>query len=208
MRHLVCLFTVLAAACGGDDSSSEPLTCESIALCTTYEVKTFTGTVPAPAGGTIKSGLYRLAYNLIPAGIPGEEEDYIDSLDALLIEGTQYNWAGPFRDDLGTLSTSGTDLTFTQTRRCNRGEDNGTYSDSTTYKYTATANELHVYVHVRRSDGMEWDQMDVYKLTSSPSEICETVSAEPSTPGDSAMCTVINCGCSFSVNGTVDVCPT
>jgi hypothetical protein len=208
MRSYLCLFTVLVAACGEDTSgSSEPLTCESIAICTTYEVKTFTGAVPAPAGGTIKSGLYRLAYNIIPDGIDGEEADYSDELTALLIEGTQYNWAGYFQDSVGKITIAGTDATFTDTRDCFRGADQGDSTNSWTYKFTASGTELHIYDHVRRSDGVEWDKMNVFKLVSDPDEICDTVSSEPSTPGDSAMCNVANCGCSFSVNGTVDACP-
>lgn len=203
MRTYLTLFTVLVAACGGDDTgSSEPLTCESIAMCTTYEVKTFTGTVPTPAGGTIKNGLYRLAYNVIPSGIDGEDEGYSDTLDAILIEGNQFNW-----DNLGTFSTSGTEITFNDTRRCDRGTDEGEAMNTWTYKYTATATELHIFDHVSRSDGVEWEKMNVYKLVSDPGEVCDTVSAEPSTPGDSATCNVLNCGCSFSVNGTVDSCP-
>ncbi len=207
--RLLVLSLVTVAACGGSDDttmSSDPLTCDSIAMCTTYDVKTFVGTLPAGAGGTIHGGLYRLAYTMIPEGIDGEEGGYEEGLDALMIDGTSYNWAGFFRDHAGTLATAGTTLTFQHTHSCYRGEDKGASSDTDSYPYTATATELRLYSHVERSDGVEWDNMLVYRLVDDPSEVCDTVSSEPATPGDSADCNVSNCGCSFSIGDTVTSC--
>jgi hypothetical protein len=212
---MCCVFVV--AACGGggggggDDQPSpdaqnvKPLTCSSIALCTTYDVKTFIGKVPVPEGGKVSDGLYRLAWVLDPDDI-GETAGYHDDLDALAIRGGTFNWAGFFRDDIGTISTSGTMITFKQTQHCERGTDGSASTEALDYKYTATANELHLYSHVTRSDGVQWDSMKAYVLTSSPQDVCQTVSGDPTMPGDSAKCRVTNCACKFAVEGTVGEC--
>jgi hypothetical protein len=212
MRH--SMFLIALAACGGgsDDSPAidaapmaEPLTCSSVAFCTTYDVKTFTGTVPAAMGGTPTDGVYRLAYSLIPDNV-GEMPGYRDDLDVLQIRGGYYNWAGFFRDEIGTFTTSGTALSFRRTKNCERGSDGSADTTTTDYKFTASGNELHIYSHVKRSDGVEWDKVYVYKKTSGSNETCNTVSAPPSAPADSAMCNVTNCACRFAVEGTVNAC--
>ncbi len=207
------------AACGGgggggngdddppmpDAASAQPLTCKSIALCTTYDVKTFIGDVPAPSGGTVKDGLYRLAYVLDPSNID-EDPGYHADLDALMIRGSYYNWAGFFRDGVGTFSTSGQTITFKESQNCERGTDGSSSTQMLEYKFTASDSELRIFSHVSRSDGVEWDSMYVYKRTSAPSEVCDTVSSEPSQPGDSADCHVTNCACNFAVENTVNEC--
>jgi hypothetical protein len=211
--HRKLLVLSVLAACGGDDQpnsqpdshTDQPLVCKSIALCTTYEVKTFTGTVPAATGGTVASGVYRLAYKLIPDDV-GETGGYHDELEALEISGTQYNWAGFFRDEIGNIATSGTTLTFRASRKCSRGSDGDPSTNSQDYKYTATSNQLLIYDHVTRSDGVQWDEINAYVLTTSPQDVCTVVNSEPSAPGDSARCTVTNCACNFAVNDTVSEC--
>jgi len=210
-------FVLVLAACGGgggdgDDGSPSPdsmmdtaLTCKSVALCTTYDVKTFVGTVPAPAGGSVENGVYRLAYDLIPDDV-GEQEAYRDELEVLQIRDGHFNWAAFFHDELGTYTTSGQTITFQETRRCDRGAEGEASTARTEYAYTATGDELHLYSRVMRSDGVSWDKMYVYKRTTSPDDVCRTVNAEPSAPGDSARCNVTNCACSFAVEGTVDAC--
>jgi hypothetical protein len=161
--------------------------------------------VPAAAGGTVASGLYRLAYKLIPDNV-GETGGYHDELEALEISGTQYNWAGFFRDEIGTIATSGAMLTFQSTRKCSRGSDGDPSTQSLAYKYTATSGQILIYDHVTRSDGVQWDQINAYVLANSPQDVCTVVTSEPAAPGDSAMCTVSNCACSFAVNDTVSAC--
>ncbi|HEY5928196.1 MAG TPA: hypothetical protein VIV11_41195 [Kofleriaceae bacterium] len=213
---MIVWFAFVVCACGGegggdDDSpaadaaNAQPLTCKSIALCTTYDVKTFLGSVPAPAGGAVNDGLYRLAWVMDPDNVD-EDAGYFQDLDALAIRGSSFNWAGFFRDDIGTWSTSGSVMTFKHTQNCERGSDGSVSTDMREYKYTASASELRIFSHVSRSDGVEWDRMYVYVLTSSPADVCKAVTSEPSTPGDSADCQVTNCACKFAVEGTVSEC--
>lgn len=203
---------VSLAACGGADDegptvdakpAAEPLVCSSVAFCTTYSVKTFTGTVPAPAGGTPRDGIYRLAYTLIPDNI-GETAGYSsDDLDVLEIRGGYFSWAGFHRDEVGTWTTAGTTLTMARTKNCERGSDSSTSTTTNDYPFTVSGSELHIYSHVTRGD-VEWDKMYVYKPAGS--DVCETVASPPAAPADSAMCRVTNCACKFAVNGTVNAC--
>jgi hypothetical protein len=216
MKQLILCLAL--AACGGGggegggdddqpampDAAVQPLTCKSVALCTTYDVKTFIGEVPAPAGGTVESGLYRLAYVVAPSNV-NETPGYRDDLDVLMIRGTYFNWAGFFRNTIGTISTSGSVITFQDTQYCSYGEDGDAATTKKEYKYTAMAGELRIYSHVWRSDGVEWDEMMVYKQTQ-PQGVCETVSTEPQQPADSAKCRVTNCACNFALEGTVQSC--
>ncbi len=213
---LMTLLWLMTAACGGgggDDTPlpdgatpAVPLTCKSVALCTTHDVKTFTvATLPVAGGGTVADGVYRLAYDLIPNDI-GEQPGYFDGLDVLQVRGKHYNWAGFHRDELGTFTTAGTTLTFQQTRDCDRGTDGEPTTRTVEYRYTASATELHLYSRVMRSDGVSWDKVYVYKRTASPDEVCRTVPSDPAAPGDSARCTVSNCACSFAIENTVAAC--
>lgn len=216
------VIAVFLAACGGSSSSpgdddsvdagvdaappqQQPLTCSSVALCTTYDVKTFLGTVPAPAGGTIRSGLYRLAWVLDPDDV-NETGGYHEDLEALLIQGTSMHRAGFFDDDVGTLSTSGTTLTFKVTEECALGTDESAGTTTLTFPYTATDTQLQLYSHVSRSDGVQWDRLYTYVRADDPSEICRTVASAPSTPGDSAKCNVTNCECHFAMGQTLEQC--
>ena len=205
-KTMIVWFALVVAACGGegDGADPEPLTCQSIALCTTYDTKVFIGKVPAPEGGSVRDGLYRLAWAMDPDNI--DEDPSYDDLDALEIRGQYFNWAGSFRDNIGAIATAGTTMTFKKSQLCERGSDGSSSTDSLEYKYTATGNELRLFSHIRRSDGVEWDRMKVYVLTSSPADVCKTVSSEPSAPGDSAICRVTNCACKFAVEGTVSTC--
>jgi hypothetical protein len=212
------LITLVIAACGGDDGGggnggnpdgqpqpAEELSCKSIALCTTFDVKTFLGTVSTPTGGTLKNGLYKFAYEIRPDNV-NEDGGYTEDLEALVISGNQYNWAGLFRNELGTLTVSGTTATFQATRRCERGTDQGESTNKLEYPFTATDREIHLFSHVTRSDGVEWDDEQVYLRVDDPSTVCNAVANEPSTPGDSVQCRVTNCACSFAVNDTVAEC--
>ena len=54
-----------SVACGSDDGgdSGDPLTCESLTLCSYAEVTNYhIASIPAPQGGTIADGQYRLAW--------------------------------------------------------------------------------------------------------------------------------------------------
>jgi hypothetical protein len=213
------LVVVAIAGCGGGGSSQgddddqpvdapatdQPLTCKSIALCTTYDVKTFIGTVPAPEGGTVKDGLYRLQYVLVPSNI-NETAGYRESLEALMIRGKHFNWAGFGHDSIGTITTNGPMITFNETQYCSYGSDGDAATTKVEYKYTAVGDELRIYSHVRRSDGVEWDELNVYVAASSPADVCQTVSGDPVQPGDSTKCRVTNCECNFAIEGTVNDC--
>ena len=212
------LFVIVLAACGGgggggDDSSggvdappTEPLTCKSISICTTFEVKTFLGTPSTPAGGTLGNGIYKLAYKLIPDNINEDGGYHGDDIEVLQISGNQFNWAGFFRDEVGTVSVAGTKATFQATRRCSRGEDTGESTNKDEYPFTATAGELHIFSHVTRSDGVQWDEEQVYLRVDDPQKVCAAVANEPATPGDSVQCRVSNCACFFAVNDAVGEC--
>jgi hypothetical protein len=214
------LLAITASACGGsttnssDDAAPPPpmidapppkLACNSAALCTTYDVNTFLGTVPAPAGGTIRSGLYRLAWKLIPDNV-GETGGYHDELESLEISGNQYRNAAFFDDELGTIQTTGTAITFNASKNCPSGADGDASTNSRDYTFTATATELDLFSTVTRSDGVTWQQLSAYVLTMSPMEVCQTVATTPTSPGDSAQCHVSNCACFFTLNGTVGAC--
>lgn len=221
MNRWKLVLVLIIAACGGGTSNTDgsgvdargadarqdlpALTCKSIAHCSTYDVKTFLGTVPAPAGGTVKSGLYRLAWNLIPADV-NEAGGYHDELEALAISGTSFNWASFHHDAVGTISTSGTTITFQETLNCNRGSDGSASTSMLKYTYTASGDELRIFSHVQRSDGVSWEKMYVYVLVSDPAEVCNAVANEPTTPGDSTQCRVSNCACKFAIDGTVNAC--
>lgn len=211
---LIALALALSACGGGNDGDTsgsdatmmgEPLACNSVAFCTTYDVKTFTGTVPAPGGGKPADGIYRLAYTLIPDNV-GETAGYSDDLDVLQLRGGYFNWAGFFRDEVGTFTVAGDTLSFKRTKNCERGTDGSADTTQVDYKFTASGSELHLYSKVTRSDGVSWDKLYVYKPTASPDEICRTVPAMPASPADSAMCRVTNCACRFATNGTVNAC--
>jgi hypothetical protein len=216
------MLSILASACGGstsdqmtdgkppptDATSDAPpakLACNSAALCTTYDVNTFLGTVPAPAGGTVRSGLYRLAWKLIPDNV-GETGGYHDELESLETSGSGYRHAAFFNDELGTFQTTGTTITFNASQYCDRGNDGDPSTNVREYKYTATATELDLFSTVTRSDGVTWQQLSAYVLTASPMDVCKTVAMTPPTPGDSAQCRVSNCACEFALNGTVPAC--
>ena len=215
MKTSLLMMSLVLAACGGGDDGGtsasdapmmvEPLTCNSVAFCTTYDVKTFIGTVPTATGGKPADGMYRLAYTLIPDTV-GEMATYIDDLDVLQIRGGYFNWAGFHRDEVGTFTASGDTLTFKSTKNCDRGSDGSASTEQTDYKFTASGTELHIYSKVTRSDGVMWDKMYVYKQASNPEEICKTVTSPPASPADSAMCRVTNCACRFATNNTVNAC--
>lgn len=210
-----CALIPILVACGspppehpGADAMVTPpkaLTCGSLAFCTTYDVKTFIDTVPAPAGGTLRDGIYRLAYTIDPAST-GDTPGYHLDLDLLEIQGTSYNWAGFLRDHIGTVATSDTTVTFQKTSTCSGGRDGEATTDKLDYKYTATAGELDLFSHVMRSDGTQWDRLYAYKRVASPDEACATVTGDPQTPADSAQCRVTNCACHIAINGTVSSC--
>jgi hypothetical protein len=216
-RLCFVLASAFAAACGGggsdgdddpgtpDGASGEALACDAVALCTTYQVKSFLGTVPAPAGGAVANGLYRLAYDVYPADAGEEWAGYHDDLDVLLVEDGSYNWAGFFRDSVGSITASGTTLAFHSTHRCLRGAEGDADERTTEYPYTATANELHLYEHVTTGTG-EFDKLLVYRRADDPADVCATVDTEPASPADSAQCRVTNCACNFAVNDTVSEC--
>jgi hypothetical protein len=217
MVRSILAIAMVATACGGGNDGpgdgnpdgqpqpGEQLTCKSIALCTTYDVKTFLGTVSTPAGGTLQNGLYKFAYEIRPDNV-NEDGGYTEDLEALVISGNQYNWAGFFRNELGTLTVAGTKVTFQASRRCVRGTDTGESTNKLEYPFTATDREIHFFSHVIRSDGVEWDDEMVYLRVDDPSTVCEAVANEPTTPGDSVQCRVSNCACSFAVNNTVGEC--
>lgn len=210
----LCLLLPLAAC--GDDGGSHPsspdaamsgqaLTCKSIALCTTHYVKTFLGVVPAPQGGTIQPGRYRLIYDQVPGNV-GETAGYRDDLDVLEFRGAGFAWAGFFNDRIGTFTTAGTTLTLQATRRCNLGADGDPSTSKIDYPYTATSTEVRLFDHVTSSNGTSWDKMYVYQLISDPAAVCTTVPTEPASPGPSERCTVTNCACNFAIEGTVNAC--
>jgi hypothetical protein len=219
MTKAMFVVVLAMAGCGGGGSNgddddqpavdaattAQPLTCKSIALCTTYDVKTFLGTVPAPEGGTVKDGIYRLQYVLVPSNV-NETSGYHESLEALQIRGKYFNWAGFGHESIGTITTNGSMIAFNKTQYCYYGTDGDATTATTEYKYTATGNELRIYSHVTRSDGVEWDELNVYVPASSPADVCQTVSADPTQPGDSTKCRVTNCECHFAIEGTVNDC--
>lgn len=189
---------------GSSSGGATELTCESLALCTTNEVKIFLGDVPAAAGGTLGDGLYRLEYLI--AGTDDPQAVGHSSVEALGIDGGQFIRASGFgANERGRVSTSGTTLSFGDRVACSLGATGDPISSSDEYEYTATADTISLYSEVS-SNGGRYLELHVFKKIDGPRDVCETVDTEPSAPGsNSAQCHVSNCGCVIkSGSGTID----
>lgn len=179
-----------------DAASVEGLTCSSFTLCSYAEVMFYaSATLPAPAGGTVTPGHYRLAWvETADASRAGVTDD----LAALEIAGSSFSWSGGPEGELGTFSVSGTDLTMHYTARCELGAQTRTDDRSFTFQYTATGNELRLYETVSG-----FAQARVFRRMSDASEVCDLESEAPASAGDSAVCNASNCFCAYAVGGTL-----
>ena len=191
----------LAAGCAGDDGGGgdggPPLACDSLTLCTYAEVTTYHTTLAEPAGGTIVDGQYRLAWIETERAA---DDGRLDSLMALEIRGGTFRESGNSTGYLGTITTSGTDLTMHSTERCVLSVDDGSTEASWTYGYTATANQLRLRDTVSGGSDGTWHVVRVYQRMASPDELCALESDAPTSPGDSAVCWASNCFCAYAVN--------
>lgn len=194
---------------GSSSGGNAALTCSSLALCTTYEVKTFLGQVPAPAGGALRDGIYRLDY-IVSGASDDSFAGYKTGVEALLVQGSSYVWAGFSADERGTLTASGSTLTFADRTACPRGDTGDAFSGTDEFAYTTDGETLSMFHDVTVSNGDKYVDQYVFKRVSSPGDVCETVDSEPSSPGSSATCNVRNCGCVIKANqGPIDpdTCP-
>ncbi|MGE3459800.1 MAG: hypothetical protein AB7O24_32120, partial [Kofleriaceae bacterium] len=163
MKQLaLCVISFGLVACGSDGSDGDgtmdtPLQCSDFAYCSTYDVKSYIAPVPAPAGGSISDGLYRLAWTVDPpeAGIdPGT-----DYADAFRIDGEHFVF-GDY-GGRGTLSIAGTQITLHNIAHCANGEEVGTPDPVRTYEFTATTDQISLY-STTTSGGTSWLSQSVY----------------------------------------------
>jgi hypothetical protein len=192
----------LLVACGGGGSTATPdaaqLRCTDFAYCSTYSVKRYQGTVDTPAGGTIRDGTYRLAWQVDPTTVT--DSGTHEYAKALRIVGNQFV-DGEF-GYRGTLAIDGTTLTFNGVAHCSMGsESEGT--NTTAYQFTANDDQLILFSTVTRSDGQSWKRESVFVRTDN---VCQTVNSVPASPGDSYTCTVTNCVCRSAIGNTVASC--
>ena len=191
----------VAAGCAGDDGGDGgdgvPLTCDSLTLCTYAEVTTYHTTVAEPAGGTIVDGQYRLAW---VESERADDDGRLDSLTAIEIRDGRFRESGSSTGYLGTITTSGTDLTMHSTERCVLSASDGATEASGTYGYTATATQLRLRDTVSGGSDGTWHVVRVYQRMASADELCALRSDVPSTPGESAACWASNCFCAYAVN--------
>jgi hypothetical protein len=219
-RILPILFVLLLISCGGketagagadakpgvpavDAAAAQPLTCSSLAFCTSYEYRDYLiGTVPTATGGTISDGQYRASWRLIPDNV-GSTAGFSNKTSILEFRGRSYNWAGFFQDEVGTFNVSGSDLVMSATQKCSQGAEGSKYNppDVATFKFTAIGNQVTIYSRIT-SGSKQWDEATVYEKIS-PQDFCSTSDPTPTTPGPSVNCQVSNCYCASAVNNTL-----
>jgi hypothetical protein len=206
------------SACGGDDGGDGdgdgdgqvdgggvPLSCSSFTLCSYADVETYAVDLAPVSGGTITPGRYRLGWvetdNTDRAGI---RED----LAALEIRGDRFSWSGDSQGELGSFTTSGTDLTLHYTARCELGAEASSDDRTFTFQYSASGNQLRLQETTGGSGG-GWKIVRVFVRMDDPAAVCEFVNAVPASPGDSAQCQASNCFCSYGVETTLEAnaCP-
>ncbi len=183
-----------AADGGGGTVATEELSCASHTLCTSYKVATYRGQpLPAPAGGR-PNGLYRLAYRLDKDGMGVSRSGA--EVSALLFAGGKFLGMGFGKEALGTAVVDGTRLTFTYQTNCN-SETGAAGSASTrtpaTFGFSVdpTSGNLTII----------YDQYGYAEVYVPASAACPSlVTTVPTTPGESANCSVTNCGCAEGTN--------
>ena len=199
MRSL--LLWALLGACGTSDTAATVLGRADFAYCATYEINQYNGgTVDTPAGGAIADGMYRLAYMVNPTSANQDNNSFGDYAEGFRFEGGSYVSSSTL--GRGAASVSGTTLTLTEAASCNLGAEGDASVYTRTYTYTATADRL-VFFDDVSSGSNHWISMRVFLKVD---DLCKTVDAAPTTPGDSYRCTVINCACSASNEGTISAC--
>lgn len=192
---------------GGPSDAGTPSTgleCSSFTLCTHAEVMTYATTIAPASGGTVASGLYRLAWVEASAD---SRAGILDDLTALEIRGSHFIWTGGIEGDRGSFSTAGDELTFHYEGRCALGRETDTDDRTVSYRYTAGGDALRLHETISGPDG--WEQVLVFVRMADPSDACALVADVPETPGSSAQCNASNCFCAFATGGTLDegACP-
>jgi hypothetical protein len=189
---------------GSQPNAATPLACSSLSFCTSISVAGYHGKtiVPAPTGGTIKDGLYQLAYELV-----GDDEyassggvyESAQSLSALMIQEGRFRWAGFAHGSAGAVQTSGTTVTFKNTDSCDdaTGERTSAYDRTETYEYSVDATGTLLLFGEASTQSGKVRYARAYIPASSA--CAETVARVPKTPAPSANCSVRNCGCSAAI---------
>ena len=207
------IFTIVLAACGNngnngnnhtqsdahptpdaavDAPNDTPFSCADFAYCTTDTVGSYVGTVDAPAGGTIRDGMYRRAWEIAATASDP------DSADALEIRGNQY--VSGTTMGRGTIETSGTHLTLALAEECNTGVDVGPATDETdSFDYTAEPDRLILFIAE--------EQFVTEQVWLAVTDACATVATPPAGPGDSFSCRDAPCQCAAVTDGDIDQCP-
>jgi len=183
-----------------DAAPAPALACKDLAYCSTYEINQYDGTIDTPAGGTVADGIYRLAYNVNPASAGQGNDTFGDYAEVWRFQ------AGTFvNSDIwgrGTFTTSGTTMTQNEVSGCYLGTEGTASTSMRTYTYTALPDRI-VFFDQVSNGSMMWTAMRVFLKVN---DMCTTVSTVPTTPGDSYRCTVSNCACNESTQGTVQQC--
>ncbi len=211
-------FVIATTACGGNDDGGdgdgdgdgdgadaavEALSCGSLALCTSHEVKRFIAQPGTPQGGTIADGTYVFAWQSeLRANPDDRSEGYFSSVQSIVFSGGTWLGAGFGFEERGTYRTDGNNLTLTATNNCFLGSEDGDGEREISWPYTAQGNELRLFSAIT-SGNEEWVRENVY-LRSDATSICNVVENEPTAPGPSAQCQVSNCYCNVAQGQTID----
>ena len=200
-----------ADAQAGRDTSTDaqapvtPLACNSHTWCTTYSVKVFQGAAPAPQGGVISDGAYRLAYTLDPR-TDANQRGTTDSGDLLYFENGQF--ASPGSSGFGAVGTystaaagaEGPTLSLKGITNCGSfGKEGSPAGQTRSFPYTATATELivlHTLTPLGQNAPPPFQKAYVYRKVTG--NLCAPGTKDLTTPGDTFACRVANCSCAES----------
>jgi hypothetical protein len=190
-------------------NSAAPLSCSSLSFCSSISVAAYHGKtiVPEPQGGTLRDGLYQLAYALVGDGSYAQSGGVYESGDrsaAVWIQDGRFRWVGFSHGNAGTVKTSGNTITFKSAENCDdaTGERTSTSESESAYEFTVDASGTLLLFGELVTSGGNVRYAKAYVPANSP--CADTVSSIPKQPGPSANCSVRNCGCTAATNKPAD----